>query len=270
MPCLSNTTISGLIFRNVSGLQCLTFSLFAFISNPCQLSLFRCARLSGTPLCLPSAWILGIKSVVSSFTTQQQPYPPLIWFPKHMSSLNQQHRIPQRTSADACADHCLFLAPVHNPAPNKAWRREVPFSPRALLALEPPPLNQKPKDWNYDGLVWGGFVNGHWENSVSGRPCLHWLSNNFEGIFQHMTPSHLDEVIYEECPLGPTLSTSTAFCFPSFHSWLYSCSSPLLALSLDCKFLTYSPLHACSLVPRRGWIKCLCKVGLWLRVCTIL
>lgn len=154
MPRLSNI-ISGLIFRNVSDLQCLTFSLFTFTSNPCQLSLFRCARLSGTALyglliCLP---FLGIKSVVSSFTTQQQPYPPLIWFPKHVSSLNQQHRIPQRTSADACSDHCLFLAPVHNPARNKAWRREVPFSPRALLALEPPPLNQKPKDRNYDGLV---------------------------------------------------------------------------------------------------------------------
>ena len=175
--------------------------------------------------------------------TQQQPYPPpLIWFPKHMSSLNQQHRIPQRTSADAHADRCLFLAPVHNPAPNKAWCREVPFSPRALLALEPPPLNQKPKDWNYDGLVWGGFVNGHWENSVSGRPCLHWVSNNFEGIFQHMTQCYLWGHIWE-ASFRIHAQDLHGVLFPLFHNWLYSCSSPLLALSRDCKFLTYSSLH---------------------------
>lgn len=126
-----------LIFTNVSGLWCLIFSLFTFTANSCQLSLFHCARLLVTDFCGPLSafhldefWGEGVWSQVSRHNSN------LIWFPKHVSSLSQQRRITQRTSADSNASHCrLFLAPVHHPASNRAWRREGLFSLRALLAL---------------------------------------------------------------------------------------------------------------------------------------
>lgn len=97
--------------------------------------------------CLPSIWTktLGIKEVVSGFMAQQQPCPPLTWFPKHMSAFSQQLRTSPRTAAGFYRSHWSL------PVSNQACHREVPFGLRLLLVLQLPPLDQKPMDLNHDG-----------------------------------------------------------------------------------------------------------------------
>lgn len=153
-------------------------------SSPCSL----CSPFRHCPLWTPLFFHLldcRDKSVVSSFHDLATTCPPHIWFPKHVSSLNQQHRIPQRMSADACADHCLFW-PLSQSSLTSSVAK-LPFSPRALLALEPPPLNQKPRTGTT--LVWFEvvFVNGHWENSVSGGHVCTGCQTTLRTSFQHMT-----------------------------------------------------------------------------------